>query len=140
MPPKKAVKKEKPDQRRGLLAAVHIGKSRHGLEEDTYRGLLKEEFGQDSAGNLTIRQLKHLLGIFGAWGFSRPDAKQAAALRERAREIAARLDQGEVRLQGLTKKICGVASLKWCHDVGKLENLLAVLGKIEREYGGDDSP
>ena len=134
MPPKRAVKKGKTDQRRGLLAAVHIGKTRLDLEEDTYRDLLKEEFDVDSARDLTIGQLKRLLSIFGAWGFQRPDAKQVAALRERAREIAARLHQGEVRLQGLTQKICGVANLKWCHDVGKLENLLAALGKIERDY------
>jgi hypothetical protein len=34
-------------------------------------------------------------------------------------------------MAGLALKICGVATIAWCKDAGKLERLLAVLGNIK---------
>ena len=121
-------------QRRGLLAKVHIARKDLGLDEELYRDVIESMFDVRSAGDLTIPQLERLVGVFKQWGFRADPQHQAAALRARAREIAAKLDRGEERLQGLCQKICGVSRIDWAHDPEKLERLLAALGKIEREY------
>jgi len=119
-------------RRRALLAAIHMGNNALGLEDSLYRDLLESEFGVRSAGDLTEGQMVRLLGIYRQWGFDRDPKKRVAALRARARDIAANMPDGDVRLQGLTLKLCGVNRLEWCHDVKKLERLLAALGKIYR--------
>lgn len=125
--------KESKRQRNGLLAKIHIGKSKLGLDDDVYRDLIEAYFGKRSAADLSIAQLEKLLGIFRARGFEGDSRRRAMALCERAREIAGSLPDGAARLQGLTFKICGVQRLEWCRDIGKLERLLAALGKIQRE-------
>ncbi len=64
------------------------------------------------------------------------DDARLSALRRRCVEVATGTDLKSVpiggkRLAGLALKICGVTSLTWCHDVKKLQRLLAVLGKIK---------
>lgn len=119
-------------QRRAQLAKIHIAKKSLALDDDTYRDLLDAEFGKRSAGNLTLAQLDRLIGIFQGWGWESDPKRQAAALRNRARELASKIQGGPRRLQGLCRNICGVQRLEWCHDVAKLERLLAALGRIER--------
>jgi len=121
-------------KRKAMLAKIHIALKGLGLEDHVYREVLEREFSQRSAARLTIAQLDTLLGIFRAWGWQSPRDKKVAALRYKARAIAARIENGEKRLKGLTKKICGADQLAWCHDPAKLERLLAALGKIERDY------
>lgn len=126
---------EKVDQagrRRGLLAAIHVAKKDLDLDDATYRDLLTAEFGVNSAAGLSIAQMKRLLALFSSWGWRSPKGRQAAALRDRARDIASRIRNGEERLQSLTLKFCGVTRLEWAHDEGKLTRLLKVLGEIER--------
>ena len=89
-----------------------------------------------SAKELTIPQLEELVKYFKRLGFrpikarwlkphdARSSDDQVIALWKRAREIAADLPGGTVRLQGLVKKICGVEILEWCRDEDKLERLL----------------
>lgn len=44
-------------QRRALLAQVHIAKKDLGLDDELYRSILEELFGERSAGKLNIAQL-----------------------------------------------------------------------------------
>jgi len=121
-------------RRKAMLAKIHIAKTDLGLEDHVYRDVLEREFDKRSAAKLTLAQLDTLLGIFRAWGWQSPRDKKAAALKYKARAMAARIENGEKRLIGLTKKICGVDRLEWCRDPARLERLLAALGKIERDY------
>lgn len=128
-------------ERNGLLAKIHVAKKQLGLTDDQYEAVL-QGFKAASAGEMTIPQLEELVKYFKRLGFrpvrarwlkphdARPSDDQVIALWKRAREIAADLPGGAARLQGLVKKICGMAVLEWCRDVDKLERLLKVLGEI----------
>ena len=122
-------------RRRAMLAKIHMAKKDLALDDDTYRDFLEAEYGVRSAGKLTPYQLDQVLGIFRAWGWESDPKRQAAALRARAREMAGRIDNGEARLKGLVRKVCGVEWLDWVRDVGKLERLLAALGRLR---GGNE--
>ncbi|MDZ4241997.1 MAG: phage protein GemA/Gp16 family protein [Candidatus Omnitrophota bacterium] len=131
--------------RRALLAKVHIGKKELGLTDDQY-GAMLTAFKVESARDLSIPQLENLVKLMKHHGFKptrrrrlakgsgNPD--QAEALRRRCVELAKTLENGEKRLMGLSEKICGTSALAWCRDVGKLSNLLAVLGKIRGKEMG----
>lgn len=130
-------------QRKGLLAKIHIAKQQMGLNEGEYEMILKS-FKVSTAADLTLVQLENMVKLLKHYGFkpwkSRKPAKsmspkhdddQIAALQIRVREISLEIANGQARLPGLIRKICGVSTLPWCRDIGKLERLLAVLGKIK---------
>ena len=125
------------DQRRGLLAKIHVAKTQMGLSDEYYEAMLTS-FKVSSAADMTIRQLENLVRLLKHHGWkaaksrkAKPEDAQLTALRDRVREEALNLNNGESRLPGLTKKICGVDRLEWCRSVEKLERLLAVLGKLQ---------
>lgn len=137
-------------QRRGLLAMVHIAKQQMGLNSGEYEMILRG-FKVASSAELTILQLERLVKYLKKLGWKpvkrriksplRPPLQRGDggdinpcrldALRRRCVEVAWEIENGQKRLAGLAEKICGVASLTWCHDAKKLERLLAVLGKIK---------
>lgn len=130
------------EQRKGLLAKVHIAKKDLGLQDEEYREIMDVRYGHESAGELNLPQLEDLVEYFKHLGFQPSRRRQGyggqgqraklqtEALRERAWAIAAELENGEKRLQGLVAKICGVDRIEWCHDVSKLKRLVAALEKI----------
>lgn len=122
-------------QRNGLLALVHIAKAQLGLPDHFYREILKN-YGVSSAAALSIPELENLVQHFEHRGFvpkkkKRTGSGQAKALRERIRDEAAKIENGEKRMEGLVKKIAQVDQLDWCRDVGKLRQILKILGKIK---------
>jgi phage gp16-like protein len=125
-------------QRRGLLAKVHIAKQQMGLNEGEYEMILRG-FKVASAAHLTIAQLENMVKLLKHYGWKpartlrkkAPAENRLQALRARCVAEAALIPDGERRLAGLAQKICGTAQLAWCHDAGKIERLLAVLGKIK---------
>lgn len=123
---------------------VHIALKDLGLCDDDYRDILKREFGVASAAALSSRELGNLIERFKSKGWQakskggkewRPKNTegQLRALRDRARGLAAELDNGEQRLAGLCKKICGVDKVEWVRDVEKVKRLVVVLGKIKNQ-------
>jgi phage gp16-like protein len=128
-------------QRRGLLATIHIAKAEMRLTEDEYGAFLLA-FKVESAKDLTVPQMEKLVELFKHHGWKPPRRRRKDnpnhrarldALRRRCVEAAQEIENGEKRLPGLAKAICGVSSLTWCRDAAKLERLLAVLGKIKEE-------
>ena len=131
-------------RRQALLAMVHIALKDLGMPDEDYRGILLEEFCVSSAAALSLSELGDLVDRFRekGWqpeggrqrkeGSDMAEIRQARALRERAETLAGEIENGERRLKGLCKKICGVDKLEWCRDVGKLRRLLKVLGNIAR--------
>ncbi len=119
---------------------VHMAKKAIELSDDDYRDILIREYGVSSAAALSMHELADLVDRFrhkgwqpkaGGDGKGRRQKAQAVALREKARAIASRLDNGEKRLSGLCKRICGVNRIEWVRDVEKLKHLLAVLARLE---------
>jgi len=126
------------DQRRGLLAKIHVAKAQMGLSEEYYGAMLSASKVKSTA-DMTIRQLENFVRLLKSHGWravksrkAKPEDAQLIALRDRVREEALELKNGEARLPGLTKKICGVDRLEWCRSAAKLERLLAVLGKLQK--------
>ena len=126
------------DQRRGLIAKIHVAKSQMGLRDENYEALLSS-FKVKSTADMTIRQLENFVRLLKAHGWKELKSRKAkledaqlTALRDRVREETVNLVNGEARLPGLVKRICGVDRLEWCRTVEKLERLLAVLGKLQK--------
>lgn len=133
-------------QRRGLLAKIHVAKAQMHLNEGEYEMILRA-FKVSTAADLTIPQLENMVKLLKHYGWKETvirrtkkgeDPLQLAALRHRCTEIAEEIENGQKRLAGLAQKICGTSQLAWCRDAAKLERLLAVLGKIKE--GNYDEP
>jgi phage gp16-like protein len=124
-------------QRRKLLAMIHIAKKDLGLTAEQYEAIL-QGFKVESAKDLSLIQLdncvKYLKHI--GWNYQPkpkrvgPDPKRVKALQERAKDLAGKLVNGEQRLQGLVRSVCRTTFLEWCTDTVKLERLLKVLGEL----------
>ena len=77
------------------LAKIHVAKKQLGLDDDTYRGLLMQTVGKDSAGKMTEAERLRVVAAMEKRGFkpaSKPSAKRAAgpyAAKLRALWIAA---------------------------------------------------
>lgn len=56
--------------KKGLIASVHIARTDMGLDEETYRGLLRLVTGRDSCARCSVPQLKAVLAEFRARGWS----------------------------------------------------------------------
>ncbi|WP_034627152.1 regulatory protein GemA [Desulfocurvibacter africanus] len=67
--------KERSALGKSLLAKVHVAKKQLGLSDDDYRAVLLEQFGQDSAGQLSDGQLRKLIAHFRGLGWQ--DAPKA---------------------------------------------------------------
>jgi len=139
-PPKLLTDRES-KQRRGLLAKIHVAKKQMALNEGEYEMILRA-FKVASAGDMTIAQLEGMVKMMKHYGWKEliipgrrggKTEEQLMALRARCVQAAREIQSGDKRLAGLAQKICGTSQLAWCHDVRKLERLLAVLGKLKAQ-------
>ncbi|MGD8389627.1 MAG: DUF1018 domain-containing protein [Desulfobacteraceae bacterium] len=136
--PKRKKRRSLRDPRRARLAKVHIARKELGLDDVVYRMILRDEFGAESAADLTNRELDQLIARFESRGWqSRPSSgagqAQADALRRKAEQVMAEAGIGGRRKRALVQKVCQVADLRFCRDPQRLKRLLAALGKITRE-------
>jgi phage gp16-like protein len=67
----KTQKEKTTEKRRRLLAAVHVAKKQLGLDDDTYRDVLRS-FGHESAAAFSDIALMELLRHFERCGFKNP--------------------------------------------------------------------
>jgi phage gp16-like protein len=133
---------KKKTRRDKLLAMVHIALKDLGICDEDYREILEREFGKRSAADLSELELGYLVDYFQekGWGGSKVHGsqlknEQVQRLRERAYDIAGRLENGEKRLAGLSRKILGVDHITWSRDVPRLKRLLAILESLWKDEG-----
>ncbi|MGD8549623.1 MAG: DUF1018 domain-containing protein, partial [Desulfobacterales bacterium] len=90
-------------RRHKLLALVHIGKKELALRDDEYRDLLKY-WGVTTSAEMSVPELEELVEYFESLGFKKKVSAdrdlgsgvgQITALRERIREEAGKLNNGE---------------------------------------------
>lgn len=67
-----------------LKAKIHIGKAQLGLDDDTYRALLRRETGKSSCAKMTLRELEAVLAAMQRQGLL-PAARWGAAPARAAR-------------------------------------------------------
>jgi len=109
--------------KKAKLAAVHIGKKRLNLDEETYRSKLELVTGKRSAGEMNDRELDAVLDAFRAEGFTRPRARARVSANPahafmRAMWISlyhlgAVSDRRDTALDAFVKRQTGVESAGW---------------------------
>ena len=67
----------------GLIKAIHMGKRRLGMDNETYREMLRNLTGLDSCSQMTARELKYVLLHMRQAGFS-PAPREALPPRCRS--------------------------------------------------------
>jgi len=127
------------EQRHKLLALVHNAKKEIPLRDDEYRDVIAY-WGVRSSADMSIPELEELVEYFESLGFKKkvtdprdpgPGVGQIKALQERIREEAMKLNNGEMRLKGLVKKIAKEDDLRFCRNVKKLKQVLKVIRLLQ---------
>ncbi len=95
---------EAAEQRKALLAKIHVAKKQLGLTEDEYRTLLDGHFGAASAADLGLTDLKRLVLVMADYGF-KPSKGHARRGATRKKTIPATLEQDDLGREPLMKKI-----------------------------------
>lgn len=112
-PPKKAKPakrkrgSEDAEQRKALLAKVHVAKKQLALTDDEYRSMLEGNFCLPSAAYLSLTDLKRLVLIMAEYGF-KPTKGSAKRKATRKKTIPATLQPGVddiLKRKPLMKKI-----------------------------------
>lgn len=114
-------------QRTVSLAKIHIAKSQLGLDEDTYRALLRRVAGVSSAKDLAPRQIGRVLAEFERLGW-KPKAKPQG--RARPNPAARR-----TTLMSKVEALLTEAGRPWEYADG----MAAKMFKVERVEWLDDS-
>ena len=95
---------EAAEQRKALLAKIHVAKKQLGLTEEEYRALLDGHFGAASAADLGLTDLKRLVLVMADYGF-KPSKGHARRGATRKKTIPATLEQDDLGREPLMKKI-----------------------------------
>lgn len=133
----------------GLKAKIHVAKTQLGLDDDTYRALLRRETGKDSCAAMNLRELEKVLSAMVRQGFqpTRPNPGRRPSPRGSAdamiRKVEALLlDNGLTwaYAHGMAKRMFGVDQVHWLPDA-KLHKLVAALQiyanrRKEVQHGG----
>lgn len=112
--------------RRGLIAKIHVAKKQMGMDEDSYRAMLRRH-GADSASTMSLEQLESVLQELQAKGFKPTPPKKAGARKQANGEevkkiralwlflhqIGAVNNPTEAALAVYAKRMVGVDDLRW---------------------------
>jgi phage gp16-like protein len=124
--------------RRGLLGAIHAGKRQLGWDDETYRAVLRQVTGHDSAAACTVRELEAVLEQLRARGFTpkpgapayrrghRPEARYIRALWAELAQQGALHDPSEVGLNAFVERQTKTSRLEWC-STAQLRSVLEAL-------------
>ncbi|NHZ48623.1 gp16 family protein [Nitratidesulfovibrio liaohensis] len=106
-----------------LIKVIHVGKRQLGLDDETYRTMLRAATGRDSTKGMTYRELRAVLLSFKRAGFSmsKPDVTDYSPQASKIRALWLALHAaGEVRnkseraLLAYVKRITGAEKMEWC--------------------------
>lgn len=124
------------------LAAIQIGKKALGMCDDSYRILLNDMFGKQSAKDLTETEKGELLDRFQKLGF-KPTKKKAhpgkphnfTTMPEMITKIEALLADMQLPwayADAVAKRQTGIDQIAWVHDEKSLRAVIAALA-VEQE-------
>jgi hypothetical protein len=128
------------ERRRKLLALVHIAKNEIPLSDDEYRDVIAY-WGVKSSADMSLPELEELVEYFETLGFKKKiidprapgaGAGQIKALQERIKKETGKLNNGDLRLKGLVKKIAKEDDLNACRNIKKLKQLLKVIRLLQK--------
>ena len=127
------------------LARIHLAKKELGLEDDTYRELLKNLTGKSSAGDLGPGQrwkLLQELASMGAKSGSQAHPGKPVATGQRAKDpliskIEAQLAEAKrpwSYAHAMAKRMFQVDQVQWC-DADQLRRIVAALNYDAKRHG-----
>ena len=127
------------ERRRKLLSVVHIAKAELGLDDDTYRAVLRT-FGTDSSADLDDAGLMDLIRHFERCGYKSRARKPAALTGPKRRllsKIYALLTSGKKSwdyADGIAKRMFKTEKTEWL-DGDQLRGIIAALIRQGRREG-----
>lgn len=133
------------DNRRALLAKVHIARKALAIEEDSYRALLRRVAGGDSAGDFTDAQLVKVLDEFRRLGWTpmkkRSDKPHVRLIYGLWTELKPFLHDGSpAALSAFVRRQTGLAQPEWLNpqQANKVvEGLKAWLARVKAKEAAD---
>lgn len=134
------------DSRKRELAQIHIGKTALGMDDDTYRAMLRTVAGVDSAGALDAAGRRRVLARMHELGWQNDRRKRVAppsvtATKEAlTRKIAAMLAEAGKPWEyadGIARRMFQVERASWC-DAAQMRKIVAALSyAAKRRSAGD---
>ena len=107
------------NDRRGMLAKIHVAKKQLALTDDSYRDVVKRVTGADSSRDCTDGQLERLLGEFARLGFTavskpKPGKPWVRKIHAIWKELAPLLDNATgTTLNGFVQRQTGIMRAEW---------------------------
>lgn len=141
-----------PDKRAADLAAIHLAKKQLGLDDETYRAMLRDVCGVASAAELDAAGRRKFLAHLATKGFQRKPTRRPApaperqALIKKIRAMLIEADRPDAYADGMAKRMCKVDRMEWCtpDQLGKIVAALVYdfkrRAKKEREAMGPNFP
>ncbi|WP_374653097.1 gp16 family protein [Dongia sp.] len=144
--------------RAGLIGKLHVAKAQLGLDDDTYRGVLRRITGKESSSQCSITELENVKAEFVNLGWTparkahpragnRPlaDGETAAKLRAlwiSGYHLGVVKDPTEAALATFVKRVTGgkkrgVDALQWMTDNDARKAIEAAKAMLTREAGVD---
>jgi len=129
------------ERRRRLLAAVHVAKKQLGLDDETYRAVLRT-FACESAAELTDGGLMDLMRHFERCGFKTASKSEPKNIKNEfhSRQLAkikALLTVGKktwAYADGIAQRMYGIEKAQWL-DGDQVHGVIAALIKHGRREG-----
>lgn len=129
------------NNRRSLLAKIHIAKKQLGLTEDLYRDLLWERYGKSSAADLKVSELIDFCRHFEKLGFKQepPKKKKRPRVPEEKASLIKKIVAQSYALgvpvpeyaNGIARKMFGIEDFSWCTP-DQLHKIVAALSYQQR--------
>lgn len=124
--------------RKRQLAQIHMAKAELGLDDDTYRALLMDVTGVDSAAKLNAMARKAVLERLKSKGWKNKKHSAPAVTAEKApyvRKIGALLADMKLTwsyADGIAKQMYKIEKVGWCHE-RQLRGIITALVNRARE-------
>lgn len=126
--------------RKRQLAQIHIAKSDMGLDDDTYRALLIDVTGVDSAARLNAKQRRAVLERFDSKGWKNKKHKgkprsvsaDKAPLYSKIGALLADMKLSWGYADGIAKQMYKVDNLGWCKQ-NQLRGIITALVKNQEK-------
>lgn len=130
---------------KGVLSKIHIAKGQLGMDDDSYRALLRRVAGVESAKDLNTRQAGRLMVELERLGFKPKPSSKAKGKPHNFAQLSGEIEVIEAQLtdmglpwsyaDAIAKRQFGVEKVAWLKTPKQLTAVLAAL-HVEQEKRG----